>query len=422
MSLKRKVALFYTFSVLGILLFFSIAVGLLLRRLEERSLEVKLLNLAEREEDVLERLERNRWESELSNIPCDVVQLFEANGKIRLVFSKPNNFPPLVYGLVEKLISSKTGLELLISEEEVDGEPYRLVAIRVVESSPVNVLLVGCSLRPVEQTLKLYTFIVLAFLPLISVISYMLSFLLVRASLAPVVELTKIAKTISAENLSRRISVPDTKDEIEELARTFNYMIERLETSVSAMKSFAGEVAHQLKTPLTALKAYAELSKDETFVEKIDELIHLVDGLLCLAKLEGHFNTETFSLDVLVLEVLEEVMDRCDSQRVDIKLDRLDCVRIEGNRSLVKHAVYNVVDNAVKYTKEGTVVLSLTKTERRAVLSVADTGPGFDTSKTSYGFGLSLVEKVLRKHEAVLEIESVPGKGTMVRMIFKLAE
>ncbi len=432
MPLRRKIGIFYTVSILALTLVFMLLQSLLLVKLEKRSLELRLLSLAEMEEDLLEKLPEGRWLQELAKVNADIVQLFEVKDKAKLVFSKPPGFPPLEKALVARLADPKYPKETTTSEVKIEKETYKLALIRMLTSGKAIVLLLGYSLEPVESTLRHLLILILCLLPALGVVSYILSSLLVKASLSPVREIIEVAKSIGVEDLSRRIPVYKTGDEIQELAETFNYMIERLERSVSAIKRFSGEAAHQLKSPLTALQTYVELLMDECPQKreelgrlqlKLKELARLVDGLLHLSKLDSSsIQREEVSLDVVLLEIFEELKDQAEEKGLNFKIVKLEPAKLLADRTLIKHALFNIVENAVKFTKEGEIRISLTREKSGIIVEVEDTGPGVENvkNKEQWSFGLSLAERIIKAHNGNLEFEAASkGVGTKAVVVFK---
>jgi len=258
---------------------------------------------------------------------------------------------------------------------------------------------------------------------------------------------------ISSINLKRRVIAPHTDDEIEELAHTFNGLLDRIEDAFTRERQFIGDIAHELKTPLATLKSGIDVAllKNRTQLEYkkvLDELLidanrlsatltHILD--LAWSRADTY---ETIRDSVNISEVLREVVEI--AQKLSYGKDIViashieDGLMIRGKKDKVFRAIVNVVDNAIKFSKEkGTISISIRKKSENVLLSVKDTGRGiakddlphvFDrfyrgskTDKTiGSGLGLSITKAVIASSGATIDIKSAVGRGTLVTIIFPL--
>lgn len=274
-------------------------------------------------------------------------------------------------------------------------------------------------------------------------------------ALRPVREMASTAKTITAEDLSRRIPTR-SRDELGELSETLNAMIARLETSFQRVAQFANVVAHELNTPLATIKGELELMRRrertreeyEAMVPRlqrqIERLSGLVDNLLLLSRMESYTAELPFSevqLDEIVLEVYEEYETSAVQAGLVLRVDVPEGLAITGERALLKQLIDNLVSNAIRYTdRGGTVDLSLAASADGARLRVADTGRGISAealphvfepfyrergagpqSSPGVGLGLAIVRRVADLHRCTLDLQSTPGQGTTVTVTWPQA-
>jgi len=281
-----------------------------------------------------------------------------------------------------------------------------------------------------------------------------LGYFIIRKALSPVRNMSNLAKKISAEDLTLRINNINESGEIGELADTFNSMIDRLERSFSQIKQFSEDVSHELKTPLTVLKGEIAvcLKKERSCAEyestlkilnnQVVRLTAIIDDLLTLSQIENGKTDmlEVFSLDTIILEIFEEFSFPAKEKELEIQLIAVDEVSIQGNSGLVKRMISNIVQNSIKFTEKGSIMISLKKKPDSFTLSIKDTGIGIpaesiadifdrfyrvDKSRSSRtggsGLGLSIVKKISELHRFEIKVESELSKGTVFE-IFKTGQ
>ncbi|MET0243332.1 MAG: HAMP domain-containing sensor histidine kinase, partial [Flavitalea sp.] len=244
----------------------------------------------------------------------------------------------------------------------------------------------------------------------------------------------------------------DSKDEISDLTRTFNDMLDRLETSFETQNNFLNKAAHELRTPLTAIIGEAELalskarpSEDYINALKIisreaDQLQHHTSSLLELAQ-AGYNSKEAFMSEIRLDELLFSVKRLIDftepQNKVEMNLDALpeaeNMITIVGNINLLKLALANIIQNACKYSEQKKVSVTLTTNNSFCIIKVQDEGigipekelkyifdPFFRASNTQefkgYGVGLPLAQKIIRLHRGNLDYSSRENFGTTVEI------
>ncbi|SER82799.1 sensor histidine kinase [Salipaludibacillus aurantiacus] len=265
----------------------------------------------------------------------------------------------------------------------------------------------------------------------------------------PVEKITAISKDVARGDFSRKIEVSN-KDEIGDLAASFNYMSTSLAEADQKKQEFLGNVSHELRTPLSYLKGYSEVLLDQQgkgeplntkYIEKIqaegNRMESLIHDLLDLARLEGDSYPMSLA-PIPFAQLIEEAVERldllCRGQELEIRTDLDYSAIINGDEKRIEQVLVNLIENAVRYGKEGNYIDVLMETEGdEAVLKVIDYGEGIpadalkqlterfyriDKSRSrasgGTGLGLTIVKEIIKKHNGSLAFESEPGKGMTV--------
>ncbi|MGB4372936.1 MAG: HAMP domain-containing sensor histidine kinase, partial [Halanaerobiales bacterium] len=248
-------------------------------------------------------------------------------------------------------------------------------------------------------------------------------------------------------DISRRLEISGPEDELTELTRTFNSMLDRLEKAFQGQRQFVSDASHELRTPISVIQGYANLldrwGKEEVAVR--DEAIEaikkeaanmktLVESLLFLARGDGNkisINKSQFYLDELIEEVVQETLLITD--KLKVSTTGLEKMLINADRELIKQMLRIFIDNGIKYTPAGGELrIGLAREDNWALLTVEDTGIGIPeealphiferfyrvdksrSEKKGAGLGLAIARWIIEKHHGQVEIFSSPGHGTRV--------
>ena len=272
--------------------------------------------------------------------------------------------------------------------------------------------------------------------------------------LRPLETITAATQTISADALGTRITVPAESDrETAQLAATLNTLLGRLETAFDEMRRFTASAAHELKTPLTVLQGHVDVTlrrprEAEDYREtlqlarrKISHLIAMVQGLLTLARIDRADQPEPdaeVDLAALVRAEVPAFREAAAARNVACGVDAPESVPVAGETEMLREVVTNLLDNAVKYTRQGRIEVAVrVHSDETAALIVSDTGVGMTqeeqaqaadrffraasmhaTQVDGSGLGLALVDQIVRWHGGTLHIDSVPEQGTTVTVQF----
>jgi signal transduction histidine kinase len=277
-------------------------------------------------------------------------------------------------------------------------------------------------------------------------------------AIAPLARITNQAQGISATDLHVRVEAGRQNDELSQLARAFNGMLDRLEKAFRSQKQFIANASHELRTPLTTMEGQLEVSLmkkrspeeyRQTLAVALDEVRALrftTNNLLLLTKAEADslaLEKRPVRIDEVLLAALEEARRRYPQRNVEIEYAEIpadeNALLILGNEDLLRNAFLNLIENAVKYSPEGSPSkVSVEAGGRTVVVSVSDTGSGiapedmprifepfFRSTRTQSipgsGIGLTLVKAIVERHAGSLEIQSAPDRGTVVRVVLPLA-
>ena len=271
-----------------------------------------------------------------------------------------------------------------------------------------------------------------------------LIYCLVGRALAPLDELTRQIRSRTAEDLARPLAVPRCDGEVAELAHAFNQMSQRLDQVFIMQKNFSHNAAHEFRTPLTILKTRLSLfrkkyGRQSPEVEEllqitegeVDRLTGIVGGLLQLTNLAQNTRREPISSADLLRAVEEELAPLAAERRVLLQGARESCL-LYGDRELLYRAVFNLVENAVKYSPEGSAVnIRVQCRAQRLFISVEDQGPGIpedlrgrifepffrvDDARTrrqgGTGLGLALVQAIAQFHGGTVSVSESPSGGS----------
>ena len=269
-------------------------------------------------------------------------------------------------------------------------------------------------------------------------------------ALKPISDVIKKVEEISITSLNLRVFEGNGTDEIGRLAKTFNKMLERLETSFAIQKDFIANASHELRTPLTSINGQLEvlMMKDRSTAEyrsalgsildDIKSLIDLLNRLLLIARTsaESPLNlNKKIRIDEILWQVQEEMKRFNNEFRINISLDNSltdsDQMLVVGDEYLLKVAISNIIDNACKYSSDQAVNIKVEHSGKWIEVVFEDRGIGiseediqkvFDPfyrgtntiSTPGSGIGLPLVNQIIKNHNGIIQLSSHIGKGTSV--------
>lgn len=286
------------------------------------------------------------------------------------------------------------------------------------------------------------------------VVLTIVGYLMARSALSSVAKIVDDVEDITERNLEKRLTVDSAKDEIGELAETFNRMLDRLEKSFQAQKMFVSNVSHELRTPMAAFIMELELALlkertseeyKQTISQALDDarrLEKLSSGLLDLAKANYDPKQITMTevrLDELLLDARELVIKANNRYKVELLFDQDTdddrMITVLGNEYLLKTAFINLVENNCKFSENTTSYIHISYYGANAILRFSDIGVGMSeediqnmfspfyrgTNKGNtpgHGIGMTLARRIINIHKGTLEVNSYSGEGTVFVVTF----
>ncbi len=333
---------------------------------------------------------------------------------------------------------------------QTGGVPLRVLSRRgEIAGNPV-VIQVGRSEEALRQQIRTVALILLLGLPLAVATAGLGGYALARGALAPIERMTERAETITAERLSDRLPVSNPDSEMGRLATVFNATLARLQESFDQMRRFTADVSHELRTPLTAIRSVGEVGlrgrRDEgeyraiigSMLEEVDRLAGLVDRLLTLSRAEtgqAALSIEAIGLKDLADGVVADLAVLAEEKSQQVVIEAHGSPRGLGDRLMVRQALINLVDNAIKFGPAGSgIVIRVGESQASAVVDVIDRGRGvpaaardhiFDrffragpgaTDVTGTGLGLSIAKSAVETTGGTLTLEQSSEQGSTFRI------
>ena len=282
-------------------------------------------------------------------------------------------------------------------------------------------------------------------LVLLALLSGAVGWVVAGRMLAPLSTMNEAAKQAASGDLSRRLSLTGPRDEIRDLADTYDHMLDSLETSLGTYRRFAANASHELRTPLATAQTMIDVTLADpaasaeqlrSLAERLRETnranVETVDALLDLAEAQsGDLYREQVDLGEVVASALSQLVPEAGAREVDLPEPPDALVVVEGDPVLLRQAVSNLLRNAVRHNVPGGgIELALTRTGGRARLRVSNDGShvpaerleslrepfvrGAGRGRTrgaGHGLGLAIVSAVAAAHHGVLELSANPGGG-----------
>ncbi len=278
-------------------------------------------------------------------------------------------------------------------------------------------------------------------------LAIVISLFLAKVISEPIVEITNKSKELANGNLEVKFTKNGIK-EIDELADTLNYLESEVKKTDEYRRDLMANVSHDLKTPLTMIKAYAEMVRDITYkdkekreknlnviIEESDRLNILVNDILDLSKLQENntsLNIESFDLVTEINNVLKryDILKENEGYEIIAKLPKKAYIKADKNK--ISQVIYNLINNAINYTGDDKkVIIRVTEDKKEYLVEIIDSGKGIEPEKIDHiwdryykneknhkrnvvgtGLGLSIVKNILEQHKFKYGVNSIVNKGT----------
>jgi signal transduction histidine kinase len=400
----------------------------------------------------------------------DVLAVYKSDGSLQKMWGPFTEVVRLNPSKIGREGARSPSIELITLSNSKDQIRYIFKIVPLYsEGVFTGYLALGTPLDPRGQLKRLFfTLVVLNGLTLL--VSFAGGFWLADRAMRPVKTIADKARSIGETDLSQRFNLPQ-KDEIGQLAGTFDSMLARLESAFTRQRQFTADASHELRTPLTivnlettralsASRSAKEYQRALQVIQAENELMsHLVNDMLTLARMDARqesIHPETLDLSDLALDAVERLMPLAVRQEIKLETGELPEVLILGDRQSLMQMLTNLVENAIKYTAENESdqtrhVLVETGSHLTRTLGwvrVTDTGPGIpgehldhlfdrfyrvdesrtraedesnnESSPAGSGLGLAIVEGIAKLHGGKIEVKSELGKGSIFEIVFPL--
>ena len=315
---------------------------------------------------------------------------------------------------------------------------------------------VNTSLDPIDSTVDILQQQLIIVTVLVLILSFVISYFISNYISSPIVKINKATKELAKGVFNSNFNIDSNIKEINELAETLNYASSELSKTDELRRDLMANVSHDLKTPLTMIKAYAEMSEDlhknnkfkrkedmNIIVEEVDRLTVLVNDILTLSKMQSNIdvlNYEEFDLIKMVEDILQryEVLKETEEYVFEFK-HNLDKITVKADRKKLEQVIYNLVNNAINYTgNDKKVLINIFKHDYGVLVQIIDTGKGIKQEDLPYiweryyknkkkhkrnlvgtGLGLAIVKNILELHKYEHGVDSKYGKGCCFFFIIK---
>lgn len=309
-------------------------------------------------------------------------------------------------------------------------------------------IFLNSSIQPLDASIKLLKSQFLYISIIIFSISLIIGYFISRLISKPIVDISTEAKKLANGDFNVKFSTDSKIEEIGELASTLELAKNELSKTDELRRDLLANVGHDLKTPLTMVKAYAEMIKDfenmsvqkrnenlNIIIEETDRLNVLVSDILDLSKLQANtyeLKIEEFDLDKLIRNVLKKYYILIDSEGYEFIYENEEPIMVKGDIKRIEQVVYNLINNAINYTGDDKkVYIELVNNKKKVIVKIRDTGKGIKKEDIKYiwnkyyhnekkhkrnafgtGLGLSIVKTILDSHNYKYGVDSKVNKGT----------
>jgi heavy metal sensor kinase len=371
-----------------------------------------------------------------------LIRILDVDGKV--LNTNPTYAPlPVV---PESIAMARRGLPQ-VQTVSVDGEAYRLYTAPVEnDGQPAGALQIAEVLGAVAVTLRELMFALAVIVPLTLALATFGGMWFARRALVPIDQITRTAQRISAQDLSQRLNLNLPNDEVGRLAHTFDAMLARLDDAFRREREFTANAAHELRTPLTVMRGEIDVvlqrPRERTEYERVlselgadvEQLSRITEDLLMLARADAHqiaITCEELNAAQLLQAVADELRPLAEAQQIALDVHADPALRFWGDEQKMLRVLFNLVDNALKFSAPDTRVLLTATPKGDAVsLCVSDQGAGIASDALPHifdrfyrgtngdasgaGLGLAIARALVQAQAGHISGESALGQGTTI--------
>jgi heavy metal sensor kinase len=371
------------------------------------------------------------------------IRILAPDGQPLEAFGPYSNLPVSSASLAA---ASKGQVSLYTTAGPAENDPVRIYSEPILDNGQVvGIVQVAQSLGEMYDTLSRLLTAILLGAPLLIGLAGAGGYILAARALAPIDQMTRTAQRIAAGNLSARIELPGTDDEVGRLATTFDRMIRRLDEAFQRERQFTSDASHELRTPLAAMQAIINVIRQERrspedyeqalddLAEETDRLRTLTEDLLNLARSDSDqaLVFEDLDLSTFLGDLCDSLRPLAEKKGLALICEAAESFTIKADSDSLVRLFVNLLDNAIKYTSFGAVTLSVRPAaNHRVAVTIADTGQGIPPEDLPHiferfyrvekaratrgsGLGLAIAAQIVRAHGGDIEASSVVDKGTV---------
>jgi heavy metal sensor kinase len=367
-----------------------------------------------------------------------IIRIVSLDGKLLQASGPPVSLP-----LPEKTDTRSPSILTWI--DPASNDTLRVYSAPVTDNN-LSVALVQVARSPdnEQETLQQLLITLLLGIPMLVAAAGVSGYFLAARALSPIDTITRTARRISAEDLSARLDLPATDDEVGRLAETFDAMLARLDDAFQRERQFTADASHELRTPLAAMQAILNVIREERrspedyeqalddLTEETNRLRTLTEDLLQLARGENRQIAilQNVDLTTLLQDIGDSLRPLTESRGLALDFAVSDGLILSGDRDALIRLIVNLLDNAIKYTPQGRITLTaIQESIGNVKITITDTGVGIadehlshifdrfyrvDRSRSSggAGLGLAIASEIVQAHGGIIEVSSRVGEGT----------
>lgn len=354
---------------------------------------------------------------------------------------------PLENNKVSIRLPAQLGTGLLTENLTVQNIPVRFASRRITVRGEDYAVQVATPMHEFFEALEQFSTILLFSVPLMLAVASAGGYWISSRALRPVEEIQAAARSISINNLSGRLTVPDSGDELQRLSETLNEMLARLNDSVKRMSQFTADASHELRAPLSLIRTTAELAVMQgrtnpefddmkQILAEAERTTRLIDSLLILARADSEedgLHRELMDWSLSVREAIGQAQGAARDKQITLNVSIPEQpLVVHGDSEALRRLTFILLDNAIKYSPESSVVdVSITAEHNHAVCRVTDRGIGIASEDQEHvfdrfwradkarsrgmggaGLGLSIARWIADRHQTKIQLTSAVGRGS----------
>lgn len=457
LSMRLRLAFWYSAMLALVLSLFGVSAYFLMRRSIHRTIDEEL---DARIEGVQQLIERSIWSGNEEPLDDSLREHSElrSGGELLQVSDPQGHWLYRSQFMSRFNVPRPQHLSAKAYTLPFPDDPLRVLDRMVIAGNQSYLVQVATEMDDFYGALNRFRTLLLVSIPIFLAGAATGGYWMSRHALDPVDRIIRTARNISVQNLSSRLDVPRTGDELQSLSETLNGMLERLETAFKKITQFTADASHELRTPVAVMRTRAELSLRrarsvddyrDTVAQihsELERTTELIEKLMFLARTDSCADPIPFArvnLSEIVREVGTQGSALAEGKQVTFR-ENLSAhpVWVQGDEHLLRRLFLILIDNAVKYTPPGgTVEVSIREKDGTAIGEICDTGIGIAASDLpnifgrfyradkarsretgGTGLGLSIGRWIAEAHAGAIEVESAPGRGSTFQVRLPLSK